>query len=67
METQGGIALDCPASRAYALAVQVTSWTRGFDMALTIAKPVESKIKAFGMEFKNAGKSAFSAPFNWAG
>jgi hypothetical protein len=34
---------------------------------LTIAKPIESKIKAFGMEFKNAGKSAFSAPFNWAG
>jgi len=34
---------------------------------LTIAKPVESRIKAFGMEFKNAGKSAFSAPFNWAG
>jgi hypothetical protein len=34
---------------------------------ITIAKPIESKIKAFGMEFKNAGKSAFSAPFNWAG
>jgi hypothetical protein len=34
---------------------------------ITIAKPIESKIKAFGMEFKNAGKSAFSAPFTWAG
>ncbi|HEV2030129.1 MAG TPA: DUF1326 domain-containing protein [Candidatus Dormibacteraeota bacterium] len=34
---------------------------------LTIARPTASKIKAFGMEFKNAGKSAFSAPFNWAG
>ena len=34
---------------------------------ITIAKPIDSKIKAFGMEFKNAGKSAFSAPFNWAG
>jgi hypothetical protein len=34
---------------------------------ITIAKPIESKIKAFGMEFENAGKSAFSAPFNWAG
>jgi hypothetical protein len=34
---------------------------------LTIAKPIESTIKAFGMEFKNAGKSAFSAPFSWAG
>jgi hypothetical protein len=37
------------------------------NSTLTIAKPIESKIKAFGMEFKNAGKSAFSAPFNWAG
>jgi hypothetical protein len=34
---------------------------------ITIAKPIDSKIKAFGMEFKNAGKSAFSAPFSWAG
>jgi len=34
---------------------------------ITIAKALESKIKAFGMEFKNADKSAFSAPFNWAG
>jgi hypothetical protein len=34
---------------------------------ITIAKPIDSKIKAFGMEFENAGKSAFSAPFNWAG
>ena len=34
---------------------------------ITIAKPIESRIKAFGMEFKNAGKSAFSAPFTWAG
>lgn len=37
------------------------------NSTLTIARPIESKIKAFGMEFKNAGKSAFSAPFNWAG
>jgi hypothetical protein len=34
---------------------------------ITIARPIASKIKAFGMEFHNAGKSAFSAPFNWAG
>jgi hypothetical protein len=34
---------------------------------ITIARPIESRIKAFGMEFKNAGKSAFSAPFNWQG
>jgi len=34
---------------------------------ITIAKPIASQIKAFGMQFHNAGKSAFSAPFNWAG
>jgi hypothetical protein len=34
---------------------------------LTIARPIASKIKAFGLEFKSAGKSAFSAPFSWAG
>jgi hypothetical protein len=37
------------------------------NSTLTVARPIESKIKAFGMEFKFAGKSAFSAPFNWAG
>jgi hypothetical protein len=34
---------------------------------ITVARPTSSKIKAFGMDFQNAGKSAFSAPFNWAG
>lgn len=34
---------------------------------ITIARPTDSKIRAFGMQFENAGKSAFSAPFNWAG
>jgi len=34
---------------------------------ITIARPTSSKIKAFGMNFHNAGKSAFSAPFHWAG
>jgi len=34
---------------------------------LTIARPIASKIKAFGLEFKSAGKSAFSAPFSWVG
>ncbi len=37
------------------------------NSTLTIARPIDSKIKAFGMEFNNAGKSAFSAPFDWAG
>jgi hypothetical protein len=37
------------------------------NSTITIARPTSSKIKAFGMQFENAGKSAFSAPFNWAG
>jgi hypothetical protein len=37
------------------------------NSTITIARPTESHIKAFGMEFKAAGKSAFSAPFQWSG
>jgi hypothetical protein len=33
---------------------------------LTIARPTASCIKAFGMEFNAAGKSALSAPFHWS-
>ncbi|HKW06768.1 MAG TPA: DUF1326 domain-containing protein [Candidatus Dormibacteraeota bacterium] len=36
------------------------------NTTLTIARPTESRIKAFGMEFHNDGKSAFSAPFHWS-
>jgi hypothetical protein len=36
------------------------------NSTLAIAKPTRSKVKAFGMEFQTAGKSAFSAPFNWS-
>lgn len=36
------------------------------NTTLTIARPTESRIKAFGMEFHNDGKSAFSAPFRWS-
>lgn len=36
------------------------------NSTITIARPTSSRIKAFGMEFKNAGKSAFSAPFSWS-
>ena len=36
------------------------------NTTVAIAKPTRSKIKAFGMEFQNSGKSAFSAPFNWS-
>ena len=37
------------------------------NTTLTIAKPVSSQISAFGMEFHNEGRSAFSAPFAWQG
>lgn len=37
------------------------------NSTITIARPTSSRIKGFGMEFKNAGKSAFSAPFHWSG
>jgi|SRR6266446_6974145 len=36
------------------------------NTTLTIARPTESRIKAFGMEFQNSGKSAFSAPYRWS-
>jgi hypothetical protein len=37
------------------------------NSTLTIAKPARSRISAFGMEFENAGRSVFSAPFTWNG
>jgi hypothetical protein len=36
------------------------------NTTLTIARPTDSRIKAFGMEFDNSGKSAFTAPFRWS-
>ena len=35
------------------------------NTTLTVAKPVSSRITAFGMTFQNEGRSAFSAPFSW--
>jgi len=35
------------------------------NTTLTVAKPVSSRISAFGMTFANEGRSAFSAPFKW--
>jgi hypothetical protein len=35
------------------------------NTTLTVAKPVSSRISAFGMTFHNEGRSAFSAPFSW--
>jgi len=37
------------------------------NTTLTVARPTTSRIKAFGMEFHNSGKSAFSAPYRWNG
>jgi hypothetical protein len=37
------------------------------NTTVTIARPTSSRIKAFGMEFHNEGKSAFSAPYSWSG
>jgi len=36
------------------------------NSTLTIARPTSARIKAFGMEFDNSGKSAFSAPYRWS-
>jgi hypothetical protein len=33
---------------------------------LTVARATSSRIEAFGMEFRNEGKNAHSAPFSWA-
>jgi hypothetical protein len=37
------------------------------NTTLTIAKPLSSRISAFGMTFHSEGRSAFSAPFSWQG
>ncbi len=37
------------------------------NRTVAIARPVSSRISAFGMEFHNEGRSAFSAPFSWTG
>ena len=36
------------------------------NTTLTVAKPISSRIAAFGMTFENEGRSAFSAPFRWS-
>ena len=40
--------------------------THPSNTTLTIARPTEGRIKAFGLEFETSGKSAFSAPFSWS-
>jgi hypothetical protein len=61
------IEIEDYAAQAGGETTKLTGVAHPSNSTITIAKPVESKIKAFGMEFKNAGKSAFSAPFSWAG
>ncbi|HEY2599819.1 MAG TPA: DUF1326 domain-containing protein [Candidatus Dormibacteraeota bacterium] len=36
------------------------------NTTLTVARPAEGHIKAFGLEFETSGRSAFSAPFRWS-
>ena len=36
------------------------------NTTLTVARPTQARTRAFGMEFDNTGKSAFSAPYRWS-
>src|SRR5215204_1197175 len=48
---------------------EVTKITRVFgtpNSTLTVAKAREARVRAFGLEFSNAGKNGHSAPFSWA-
>lgn len=36
------------------------------NTTVTVARPTKARIKVFGMEWNNDGKSAFSAPFHWS-
>ena len=46
---------------------QLTGVFHPANSTLTIAKSHRGKISAFGMDFDNTGRSAFSAPFSWSG
>lgn len=46
---------------------QLTGVFHPANSTLTIAKSHRGKISAFGLDFENTGRSAFSAPFSWAG
>jgi hypothetical protein len=46
---------------------QLTNVFHPAGSTLTIARSDRGKISAFGLDFDNSGKSAFSAPFSWAG
>jgi hypothetical protein len=46
---------------------QLTNVFHPAGSTLTIGRGEIGIIKAFGLDFDNSGKSAFSAPFSWAG
>ena len=46
---------------------QMTNVFHPANSTLTIARSERGRISAFGLEFDNTGRSAFSAPFSWAG
>jgi hypothetical protein len=46
---------------------QLTNVFHPAGSTLTIGRAERGLIKAFGLDFDNSGKSAFSAPFSWAG
>jgi hypothetical protein len=47
--------------------VQLTGVFHPAASTLTIGRAERSQISAFGLDFHNEGRSAFSAPFSWAG
>jgi hypothetical protein len=67
----GGIEIEVqdfvPPAREGQEPSRVTGIFHPSNSTLTIAKPTRTRISAFGMEFENAGRSAFSAPFSWNG
>jgi hypothetical protein len=46
---------------------QLTNVFHPAGSTLTIARSERGKISAFGLDFDNSGRSAFSAPFSWSG
>lgn len=46
---------------------KVTGVLHPANSTLTIARATDSRVKAFGLEFYNAGKNGHSAPFSWSG
>ena len=46
---------------------QLTNVFHPAATTLTVARSERGKIRAFGLDFDNSGRSAFSAPFAWAG